>query len=476
MVEEQLYLRLAYIWIGMVQNKDMNTEKKALIKVNMITDQPGRALLLFALPMILGNLFQQFYNIMDSVVVGRFVGEEALASVGASYSITNVFIAIAIGGGIGSSVVVSQFLGAKQTGNMKTAISTTLINFLTLGVILGVLGLGLNEQILAWMNTPDNVFHDASIYLSIYFMGLPFLFMYNVQAAVYQSLGDSVTPLCLLIFSSVLNIVLDLLFVLQFGMGVMGVAVATLIAQGISAVISFCLLVKRLRSYEASEPFHYYDSKMMVHMLRVAIPSTLQQSIVHIGMLMVQSVVNVFGSAVMAGFAAGTRIESICIVPMLAIGNAMSTFTAQNIGAGQTERVKKGYHSCCAMVGIFALVICVIMEGFGEIFIQSFLSAGGAEEAFRTGMSYVRFISFFYVFIGLKATTDGLLRGAGDVIVFTAANLVNLAIRVTVAAVFAPIIGVQAVWYAVPIGWASNFIISFFRYLNGRWGQVRLIS
>jgi putative MATE family efflux protein len=451
----------------------MKMQKKA---INMVTDSPGRALLLFALPMILGNLFQQFYNIIDSVVVGRFVGEEALASVGASYSITNVFIAIAVGGGIGSSVVVSQFLGAKQTGNMKTAISTILINFLSIGVILGGLGLLFNHRILSFMNTPENVFHDASVYLGIYFIGLPFLFMYNVQASVFQALGDSKTPLYLLVFSSLLNVVLDLLFVTQFFMGVAGVAIATLIAQGLSAVLSFLILIKRLKEYETTEPFRLYDWNMMLHMMRVAIPSTLQQSIVHIGMLLVQSVVNGFGSAVMAGFAAGTRIESICIVPMLALGNAMSTYTAQNIGAGKKDRVKVGYRYCYLMAGVFAVIICVIMETWGDLFIRSFLNEGSADTAFQTGMSYVRFISFFYICIGCKATTDGLLRGAGDVVVFTVANLVNLAIRVSVAAVFAPIIGVQAVWFAVPMGWTANYIISFLRYLTGKWERIRLIS
>jgi putative MATE family efflux protein len=451
----------------------MKMQKKA---INMVTDSPGRALLLFALPMILGNLFQQFYNIIDSVVVGRFVGEEALASVGASYSITNVFIAIAVGGGIGSSVVVSQFLGAKQTGNMKTAISTTLINFLSIGVILGGLGLLFNHRILSFMNTPENVFHDASVYLGIYFIGLPFLFMYNVQASVFQALGDSKTPLYLLVFSSLLNVVLDLLFVTQFFMGVAGVAIATLIAQGLSAVLSFLILIKRLKEYETTEPFWLYDWNMMLHMMRVAIPSTLQQSIVHIGMLLVQSVVNGFGSAVMAGFAAGTRIESICIVPMLALGNAMSTYTAQNIGAGKKDRVKVGYRYCYLMAGVFAVIICVIMETWGDLFVRSFLNEGSADTAFQTGMSYVRFISFFYICIGCKATTDGLLRGAGDVVVFTVANLVNLAIRVSVAAVFAPIIGVQAVWFAVPMGWTANYIISFLRYLTGKWERIRLIS
>ncbi|CUX51388.1 Multidrug export protein MepA [Clostridium sp. C105KSO15] len=451
----------------------MKTQKKA---INMVTDSPGRALLLFALPMILGNLFQQFYNIIDSVVVGRFVGEEALASVGASYSITNVFIAIAVGGGIGSSVVVSQFLGAKQTGNMKTAISTTLINFLSIGVILGGLGLLFNHRILSFMNTPENVLYEASVYLGIYFIGLPFLFMYNVQASVFQALGDSKTPLYLLVFSSLLNVVLDLLFVTQFLMGVAGVAIATLIAQGLSAVLSFLILIKRLKEYETTEPFRLYDWNMMLHMMRVAIPSTLQQSIVHIGMLLVQSVVNGFGSAVMAGFAAGTRIESICIVPMLALGNAMSTYTAQNIGAGKKDRVKVGYRYCYLMAGVFAVIICVIMETWGDLFIRSFLNEGSADTAFQTGMSYVRFISFFYICIGCKATTDGLLRGAGDVVVFTIANLVNLAIRVSVAAVFAPIIGVQAVWFAVPMGWTANYIISFIRYLTGKWERIQLIS
>ncbi len=444
--------------------------------INMITDSPGKALLIFALPMILGNLFQQLYNIIDSVVVGRFIGEEALASVGASYSITNVFIAIAVGGGIGSAVVISQFLGAGQVGNMKTAISTTLINFLVVGVVLGGLGLLFNTQILRWMNTPENVLHDAAMYLGIYFMGLPFLFLYNVQASVFQAMGDSRTPLYLLIFSSALNVVLDLVFVIRFFMGVPGVAIATLIAQGLSAVLSFVVLRKRLKSYETEEPFRLYDWNITLQMMRVAVPSTLQQSIVHVGMLLVQSIVNVFGSAVMAGFAAGTRIESTCIVPMLALGSAMSTYTAQNMGAGRTDRVKKGYRYCYVFIGFFAVVICLLMYFWGDILVRSFLKEGSGEEAFGIGMDYIRFISFFYALIGLKSVTDGLLRGAGDVAVFTVANLVNLAIRVSFAAVFAPVIGVRAVWFAVPIGWLANYLISFFRYITGKWERIRLIS
>jgi len=457
----------------MTVEKKINTEKNN----DMLTGHPGRSLLFFALPMILGNLFQQFYNIVDSVVVGKFVSEEALASVGASYAITNVFIAVAIGGGVGSAVIISQFLGAGRAGKMKTAVSTTLINFLIISMLLGTVGLIGNDWILRLLKVPENVFRDAAAYLRIYFLGLPFLFMYNVQASVFNSLGDSRKPLYLLIFSSLLNIFLDLVFVIQFGLGVKGVAFATLIAQGISAVISFVLLLRKVKKYphERSE-FHFYDGKMLRSMTRVAIPSILQQSIVHMGILLVQSVVNTFGSAVMAGYSAGTRIESLAIVPMTAVGNAMSTFTAQNMGAGNIKRVKEGYRFCYIILGCFAVLLCGSIQLFGYSFVSAFLDSDASRAAFETGISYTDFISFFFIFIGLKMTTDGLLRGAGDVTAFTVANLANLSIRVFVANYFAPRYGVQFVWYAVPIGWAVNYIISFTWYLTGRWSRIRLVG
>jgi len=243
-------------------------------RYDMLTDHPGKALLFFALPMIFGNLFQQLYNITDSVIVGRFVGENALAAVGASYAITNVFIAIAIGGGIGSSVIISQFLGAGKIGKMKTAVFTTMINFLVISVILGTVGAVFNHQILSWVNTPEDIFSDAALYLAIYFLGLPFLFMYNVQASIFNSLGDSKRPLYLLIFSSLLNIALDMVFVICFHQGVRGVAVATLIAQGVSAVLSFFLLMRKLKGYEEEEKYGCYDFGMMRSMVKIAVPST----------------------------------------------------------------------------------------------------------------------------------------------------------------------------------------------------------
>ncbi|MDE6977840.1 MAG: MATE family efflux transporter [Lachnospiraceae bacterium] len=450
-------------------------------KYNMITDQPGKSLFFFALPMILGNLFQQFYTTVDSIIVGQFVGEDALAAVGASYSLTTVFIMIAIGGGIGASVITSQYLGAGIYRKMKTSVSTALISFLVLSLVLAVIGLVGNRMILTGLNTPENILSDAVLYLKIYFLGLPFLFMYNILSSIFNALGNSRTPLYLLIFSSLLNIVMDLVMVRVFHLGVAGVAIATVIAQGLSAVISFCLLLRLIKTFAEETDADtgkrkLYDFSMLGNMIKVAIPSMVQQSIVSIGMLLVQSVVNGFGSSVLAGYTAGMRIESICIVPMIATGNAVSTFTAQNLGAGAPERVRKGYLAGVKMVAAFAVLICLVLTVFHGPIINAFLEEGSDAAAFATGNDYLTFIAFFFICIGMKAVTDGVLRGAGDVVVFTLANLINLGIRVSFAFGFAGIIGVEAVWFAVPMGWSTNFVISFIRYLSGKWSQKKLIK
>ena len=446
-------------------------------KYNMLTDSEGRSLFFFALPMILGNLFQQFYSTADSIIVGQFVVEKALAAVGASYALTTVFIMIAIGGGIGASVITTQYLGAALYQRMKTSVNTALLSFLAVSVLLGGIGLIFSRSILISLNTPDNVLAEAVLYLKIYFTGLPFLFMYNILSSIFNALGNSKTPLYLLIFSSLLNIVMDLVLVGGFGLGVAGAAAATVFAQGLSAVISICLLLRTLKSYDNQEGEKaLFDVQMFGNMVKVAIPSMVQQSIVSIGMLLVQSVVNGFGSSVLAGYTAGMRIESICVVPMIASGNAVSTFTAQNLGAGQVERVKKGYLAAVKMVAAFAVIICLSLTFFHEYIIKSFLETGSEAAAFETGNSYLTFIAFFFVFLGLKAITDGVLRGAGDVVVFTLANLINLGIRVAAAFTLAPLIGVQGVWFAVPMGWASNYLISLVRYLSGKWSRKKLIK
>ena len=441
-------------------------------KEYLIREKPMKALLIFAFPMIVGNLFQQFYTMVDSVVVGRFVGENALAAVGASYSLTNVFISIAIGGGVGASVLTSRFFGSREYQKMKMSVSTALLSFLAVSLTLGCVGLLSGRQIMILLNTPDNILPQATEYLNIYFLGLPFLFMYNVLASMFNALGRSRIPLYLLIFSSVFNIVLDLSLVCQFHMGVAGVAWATLIAQGISAVLAFFLFLKEMRNYPTDGKMTLFSGGEFLEMCRIALPSILQQSTVSIGMMLVQSVVNSFGASVLAGYSAGMRIESICIVPMAAMGNVISSYTAQNLGAGRKDRVVEGYHTGYRIVFAFAVILCVILELFYQPLIELFLGDEGTGLAVSTGVSYLRFIGWFFVLIGLKMITDGLLRGAGDMKLFTGANLVNLTIRVVLAVTLAPRIGIEMVWYAVPIGWLANYLISFAEYRTGKWKRI----
>lgn len=450
---------------------------------NMTEGAPARKLFFFAAPMILGNLFQQLYNMADSVIVGQFAGVDALAAVGASYALTTVFVMLAIGGGNGSAVVTAQYLGAKRYRELKTSVSTALTAFLALGILLAAAGYFGSGMILTALKTPENILGMARQYLNIYFVGLPFLFLYNVLASMFNALGDSKTPLYLLIFSSVVNVGLDIWFVAGFSMGVAGVAVATVIAQGTAAVISFLLLLRKLRDYEVPDDDackagdrKLFDADMLAHMVKMAIPTMLQQSIVSVGMLLVQSVINRFGSDVLAGYTAAGRIESICIVPMIAAGNAVATFTAQNVGAGKHERVREGYRSAYGMVFGFAAVICIAVLLSRKALIGMFLDGAGNAAAYETGISYLSFIAFFYVLIGLKAITDGVLRGSGDVGVFMAANLINLSIRVSAAYLLAPVLGAAAVWYAEPMGWAVNYLLSFLRYKSGKWRTKKLIS
>ncbi|MCI8659998.1 MAG: MATE family efflux transporter [Lachnospiraceae bacterium] len=445
-------------------------------KQRLIDGAPGRALFLFALPMILGNLFQQFYNMADSVIVGRYVGVDALAAVGASYSFTNVFIMIAIGGGIGASVLTSQYLGARKYQEMKTSVYTFLITFAVLSTLLALFGFVANPWVLSRLNTPENIYEDAVLYLQLYFTGLPFMFMYNILAANFNAMGKSGIPLGLLIFSSLLNIFLDLLMVIRFELGVAGVAIATVLAQGISAVISFCILMALLHTYHTEEKPALFCSSILLRGTKIAVPSIIQQSIVSIGMLLTQSSVNQFGSSALAGYSAGMRLESIAIVPMIGTGNAMSTFTAQNLGAGQTKRVRQGYRISYGIIAGFAIALFVICQAFYHPILSAFLDANASPIAYETGTSYLRFIGCFFCLIGFKATTDGVLRGSGDVGIYMIANLINLGIRVFVARFFSPIYGIQFVWYAVPIGWAVNYLISFCWYQTGHWKTKQMVK
>lgn len=433
----------------------------------LIKERPIKAITVFAIPLMLAAFFQQFYTLADSAIVARFVSEKALAAIGASYALTNVFISIAIGAGTGSGVIISRYYGAHDYHMTKNSTKISLISFLALSIMLALIGLIFSEDILVLLNTPYDILSDAKAYLDIYFMGLPFLFCYNALSSCYNALGRSRYPLFFLIFSSILNIILDLVAVIVFDMGLVGAAWATLVSQALSALLSFILLVRLLKKLDPSAfgPFSFSELKKMS---AIALPSILQQSTVSIGMMLVQGVINSFGSAILAGYSAAMRLESIATVPFTSLGNAASSYAAQNIGAKKTERIKSGYNAMVVLTVIFSLLIFITFNLFKPLLISIFIEENSIE-AYETANQFFVYITPVFVFIGLKMVTDGILKASGNVVPFTIANIVNLSIRVALSYLLAPVIGFSICYMAVPLGWIANFMISGSIYFSGRW-------
>lgn len=426
-------------------------------------ENPLKAILFFSLPMMAGNLFQQFYTMADSIIVGRFIGENALASVGASYALTAVFISIAIGGGAGASVITSKAFGAKDYEKVKESISTSLIAFLVISFILAVFGYMFSDRIMLVLNTPQDILSDAVLYLRIYFLGLPFLFLYNILSSIFNSLGESRIPLFLLIFSSLLNIALDIVAVAYLDMGVAGAAWATLLSQALSALLSFFVLLRITSSY-GSGGYPLFTISVFSAMSKIALPSLLQQMTINLGMMLVQSVVNLFGSEVLAGYSASIRIDNIVTVPLSAVGNAMSPYTAQNIGARKKERVSTGYRVSFVIIIVLWCISCLILQLFPKEIIGLFLGEKGTDAAYSTGVGYLTFLGWFYFILGFAFITGGVLRGAGKMGMFLLASLLNLSFRVIGSMIFAPKYGVAIVWYVVPVGWILYFTTCFLSY------------
>ena len=408
----------------------------------LITDTPLKALTVFAMPMILGSFFQQIYNMADSIIVGQFVGSSALAAVGACAALTNVFICVALGAGVGAGVLVSRYFGAREYGKMKTIVSTSLISFLLLSIVLGVFGFFFANSMMSGLQPPADI-------------------------------GESKIPLGLLIFSSILNILMDLWMVAGLGLGVFGAAIATLIAQGISAVFSFLIFFARMRQYKS--PFNRFEREELYSMLRIAVPSVLQQSTVSIGMMIVQAVVNPFGTQALAGYTATMRVENVFSLIFVSIGNAVSPYVSQNLGAKKIDRIKKGYHAALVLDVCFAVLAFLVIETLHTQISSLFLGKDGTAFAYQVSGDYMRWIGYFFIFMGIKMATDGVLRGLGIMRPFLVANMVNLAIRLSVALICAPRFGIAFVWLAVPAGWLANFLISYVA-LRRSWPTDKMAS
>lgn len=444
----------------------------------MITDmtegKPFGILWRFTVPMLISVMFQQLYNIVDSVVAGKFVGVNALAAVGASYPITMIFMAVATGLNIGCSVVISLYFGAKEYEQMKSAVSTSLLTVLGISIFLTALGLVLGRPLMTLLKTPEDIFGDSALYLNIYICGLIFLFMYNICTGVFTALGDSKTPLYFLIASSIGNIILDLVFVICFHMGVGGVAWATFLAQGVSSILAFFTLQKRLKSVRSRE-YRRFSSTMLKKIMEVAVPSILQQSFISVGNLFVQGLINSYGSAVVAGYSAGMKINTFAITSFTTLGNGVSSFTAQNMGARKPDRISKGFRAGTVMVLSVAVPVFLLFFFAGQPIVQLFMSEGG-ERAAEVGVEFLRITSPFYAVISLKLIADGILRGAGAMKAFMIATFSDLILRVILAFVLSGVWGETGIWLSWPVGWVIGTSLSVGFYISGIWKKQNLIA
>lgn len=441
---------------------------------NLTEGPPLKLLFFFSLPMVAGNLFQQLYNMVDTAVVGKFVGEDAVAAVGSSFPIVFLAVAVAAGLSMGCNVVISQLFGAKRIHEMKTTVSTALITLGAVGLVLMLLGTLLAGPLLQLLGTDPDIMADSRTYLRIYFGGAVFLFLYNTLNGIYNALGDSRTPLYFLMTASLGNIVLDLLFVIKFQMGVAGVAWATLISQGACALVSLAVMIRRLKRLPNEEDkqgmrFPLFDPSAVRRILQIGLPSMLQQSLVSLSMMMMQGLVNSYGKVFVAGYTAATKIDTLSLMPNMNFANAISSYTAQNIGAGKYDRVKEGLKAILFMVVVFSLVITLIIFLFGSQLLSLFLDPGDTSGALSYGLSYMRTVSMFYILMGVLFVSNGVLRGAGDMGAFTLASMSNLFSRVTIAYALAHFIGESAIWWSIPAGWLVGSTVALLRVKSGKW-------
>ena len=435
---------------------------------DLTVGKPETVLWRFCIPLFGSVIFQQLYNIADSLVAGKFIGENALAAVGNSYEITLIFIAFAFGCNIGCSVIVSQFFGAKRYVDVKTSVHTAMISNAVLCAVLMMFGLLCGDSMLALIRTPNEIWADSSLYLRIYVLGLPFLFFYNIATGIFSALGDSKTPFIFLAFSSTVNILVDILFVAVFQMGVAGVAWATFLCQGISCVLAVIVVFQRLSKIAPKEEAALFSLEILKKIAVIAIPSILQQSFISVGNIIIQSVINGFGPGVIAGYAAAIKLNNLVITSFTTLGNGISNYTAQNLGAGILSRIKEGFRAGIKMVWAICVSIVALYLLAAPVLVRFFMNEP-SELALTSGVKFLYIVAPFYFIISIKLTADGILRGAGLMKAFMISTFTDLILRVALAIIFAGQFGYIGIWCAWPIGWSIATCMSVFFYHRGPW-------
>lgn len=439
---------------------------------DLTVGNPQKVLFQFCMPLFGSIIFQQLYNIADSLVAGKFVGENALAAVGNSYEITLIFIAFAFGCNMGCSVIVSKLFGAKDYKGMKTAVYTACIFSAVVCAILMVIGVGGSGTLLRLIRTPDEVFADSKLYLDIYAWGLPFVFFYNIATGIFSALGDSKTPFYFLAVSSLSNIAVDIWFVTAFHMGVAGVAWATFLCQGASCILAMTVVFRRLAKIEGKEKAPIFDAQILKQIIIIAVPSTLQQSFISLGNIVIQSIINGFGAPVMAGYSASVKLNNLVITSFTTLGNGISNYTAQNLGAKKLDRIRQGFGVGVKLVWALSLPLFLLYFFGGNIVLKLFLDAP-TQTALHTGIMYLRILSPFYFVVSAKLVADGILRGAGLMKNFMIATFTDLILRVVLAFVFSKsVLGATGIWCAWPIGWCVATVLSIFFYRHGPWRKA----
>lgn len=432
---------------------------------DLTVGHPQKVLWSFCMPMFGSIVFQQLYNIADSLVAGKCIGERALAAVGNSYNITLLFIAFAFGCNIGCSVIVSQLFGARDYNALKTSVFTALI---ASGVLCGILmaaGLLSCNALLLLMKTQPEIMADSSLYLRIYIGGLPFLFFYNIATGIFSALGDSRTPFVFLVFSSCANILADIIFVKSFSMGIAGIAWATFLCQGGSCVLSLALLLKRLAKFKTTGSVAVFSWRIFRRISLIAIPSILQQSFISVGNMMIQGCINSFGVSVAAGYSAAVKLNNLVITSFTTIGNGISNFTAQNLGARKLERIGEGFRAGRKLVWCLCVPFCIAYVVLGKYLLLLFMDQSSVE-ALSTGRQFLWVLSPFYFVVALKLVADGVLRGISAMGQFMAATFTDLLLRVALSFALSALTGSPlGIWCSWPIGWtvAAGLSLLFYR-------------
>ncbi len=442
---------------------------------DLTVGKPSSVLWRFCLPLFGSIIFQQLYNLADSFVAGRFVGENALAAVGNSYEITLIFIAFAFGCNIGCSVIVSQLFGAKRMADLKTAVYTTLIASGVVCLVLMGVGTLFCTNLLRMINTPEDILPDSKLYLDIYILGLPFVFYYNVATGIFSALGDSKTPFYFLAASSLSNIAVDILFVTAFQMGVAGVAWATFLCQGVSCILAVVVVFRRFRTIQTEETPKIFSWFLFKKIAVVAVPSILQQSFISIGNILIQGVINTFGSGVIAGYSAAVKLNNLVITSFTTLGNGISNYTAQNMGAEKPERVRQGFRAGLKLVWMLSVPLVALYLLCSSTVLRLFLD-NPTGQAMQVGIQFLRILSPFYFVISAKLVSDGILRGAGLMKQFMAATFTDLVLRVALAFLLSGPFGTVGIWSAWPIGWTVAMVLSILFYVKGPWNRKETIA